>query len=1345
MASGGLMSTLMRRKAVEEDHMADTSLARVLGLVDLCCLAVGSTLGLGIYVLAGDVAKTEAGPAVVISFLVAAIASLFAALCYAEFAARVPKAGSAYVYSYVCVGEFVAFVIGWNLILEYVIGTASVARGYSTYVDSIFDQAMQKAFTECCGMDVDFLSAYPDFFALFLVMVLTLLLAIGVRESTRFNNVFTFANLVVVLYVIITGSFKADGANWRINPEEVPNWDYETYGSGGFMPFGISGVMAGAARCFYGFVGFDAVATTGEEAKNPQRSIPLAIIIGLTVIFLSYFGVSAVLTLMWPYYLQDEDAPIPAVFDHLGWESARWIVTIGALFGLSSSLLGALFPLPRILYAMANDGLIFRWMADIHPRFQTPFWSTLLAGVFAAAMASFFDLEQLVDMMSIGTLLAYSLVAVCVLVLRYRDETLGLVDHEADLADGPTLPATASTELLIGSGKNTTLVSRVFNLGRQQNPSHESARLVNHITIAYGVITVGFCAVLVFAAEELSDAEPWAIALAALLGTAMLLCVLIVKLQPESKAHLFFKVPLVPFLPMLSVFANVYLMMKLGPATWIRFAIWMILGLAMYFGYGIRNSSAASGSGKRKREHVQMTNLVPPTIVIEPATPLQRSAASSPHLAAGRSSVGSEPTELIVETAPDDGEERRANETAVGAGEKEKEEEAGDGEGKKEGGEAKEAADSLDQERTLVMFTQTVQRQRGLHAVIEATLRPDGGDPSRSRQLALVQRQIETDRLEQGYEPPPPPRPAAAPVIAEQSEEEKRTAERQAALHAAVARCLGAPAAGAPVPIRVSVEVHSEAPPDSELHETTERVAALLAGGEPDSRRKDQLLAEHWRRHEAAASEATPSPAPPEAAEAPRDPPPSLPEGFTEEVQRTHEAVVEQMAAEPALQQEADPAAALAALHASICDCFNRGWVDLGRGAALADRQKAAEAARGPPPPPVTPAPPPTSRVDPLTAEEKQHLERLHAAISECLSAVRTPPNSPTGGGGSRPPLTPLPIGPGHRPLQRVISNSSFQNIPPQSPQSPLARRVGDKFVIIPVSGDEDSEREDEPTEQPEVQRAIRAVRDEVQTAMARAAAAAGEGESEGEDEEEQKKKEKEREVEQGSSLGANQPAETTVESKPPATEPPAEVRRAMDAVLGEVLAASSPASPASPHSPSAPEEDRFSVSSDEPAEVAVSSGGSSGNVSGDEHSAQPTPEVRRAMNSVLSEMTTAAAARTDDPPPVDGPKPTDDPSTSGDDGPRVGGHDKPNQVAAPPEPNMKEQLDLIIKQAVQKAAKRVSEVPPTGEEEGAGPESPPPLENIGDGMHRIRSRKHKPAATFDMNELMARFEKRNT
>lgn len=295
-------------------------------------------------------------------------------------------------------------------------GSASVVKGLSTYVDSLMGYKIRGYFIENMPMNMPGLSEYPDFFAMTITLLFSVALAFGAKESSLINNLFTLTNLAVVIYVIICGSFKADTANWQIPASSVP----EGYGDGGFAPYGITGIIKGAAICFYGFIGFDVIATAGEEAKNPRRSLPIAIIVSLGVIFFAYFAISSVLTMMLPYYLQDENAPLPFVFRHYGWTVAEYIVLFGAIFGLCASLMGAMFPLPRIVYAMASDGLLFKNLSHIHPRYQTPFIGTLLAGALTGILAAVFNLSQLVNMMSIGTLMAYSVVGACVLVLRYE-------------------------------------------------------------------------------------------------------------------------------------------------------------------------------------------------------------------------------------------------------------------------------------------------------------------------------------------------------------------------------------------------------------------------------------------------------------------------------------------------------------------------------------------------------------------------------------------------------------------------------------------------------------------------------------------------------------------------------------------------------------------------------------------------------------------------------------------------------------------------------------------------------------------------------------------------------------
>ncbi|KYM94033.1 High affinity cationic amino acid transporter 1, partial [Cyphomyrmex costatus] len=578
-----LWRALSRRRVEENEDTKDERLARVLGLFDLTALGVGATLGLGVYVLAGSVAKETAGPAVSISFLIAAVASAFAGLCYAEFASRVPKAGSAYVYSYVTVGEFIAFVIGWNLILEYVIGTASVARGLSSYIDVLIGNIMGKALRSFMPIDVSFLSEYPDFFAFAMVMLLVVLLCIGVKESSILNNIFTVINLITITIVIVTGSMKADPSNWSIAPENIPD-SVKNGGTGGFMPFGVSGVMVGAAKCFYGFVGFDAVATTGEEAKNPQRHIPLAVVLSLIIIFIAYFGVSIVLTMMLPYYAQNADAPFPHAFDEIGWPVVKWIVNIGAIFALCTSLLGAMFPLPRVLYAMASDGIIFKTLSKVHPKTMTPIYGTVLSGLFIGLMTLIFNLQQLIDMMSIGTLLAYTIVAICVLILRYQKE-----ENSSNIS---VILPTSNYQLT-----PVNIFKELFNLQNRKEPTELSNKIAN-ISIAF------FCIVICIITFLINNMGVHLLAgnivISVILG--VLVIVLFLNLaaigrQPVQKTELSFKVPLVPLIPCLSIFINIYLMLQLDIFTWIRFATWLLIGFCIYGFYGIVHSE----QGKRDK------------------------------------------------------------------------------------------------------------------------------------------------------------------------------------------------------------------------------------------------------------------------------------------------------------------------------------------------------------------------------------------------------------------------------------------------------------------------------------------------------------------------------------------------------------------------------------------------------------------------------------------------------------------------------------------------------------------------------------------------------------------------
>lgn len=361
----------------------------------------------------------------------------------------------------------------------------------------------------------------------------------------------------------------------------------------------MAGIMAGAAKCFYGFVGFDCVATTGEEAKNPKRNIPLSIVFSLIIIFLAYFGVSTVLTMMWPYYaqvneikirkyfifkanhlFQHPEAPLPHVYEQIGWTEVKWIVSVGAVFALCTSLLGAMFPLPRILYAMSSDGLIYSSMKRVNNRTKTPLNATLFSGLVAAVMALIFDLHQLIDMMSIGTLLAYTIVAVCVLVLRYQDENMYCPNE---------IPST-----------QTQILRQICNLNNIKRPTTLSSNISKSAIILYCVCATAFCIFI-----DIISFDDFYVAHVFLLASVIIMFVLFIVIlrQPKSECNLSFKVPLIPFIPMLSILINLYLMFQLDFHTWIRFGVWLLIGYIIYFTYGIHRSIEGNRKKLELSEH----------------------------------------------------------------------------------------------------------------------------------------------------------------------------------------------------------------------------------------------------------------------------------------------------------------------------------------------------------------------------------------------------------------------------------------------------------------------------------------------------------------------------------------------------------------------------------------------------------------------------------------------------------------------------------------------------------------------------------------------------------------------
>jgi APA family basic amino acid/polyamine antiporter len=501
------MSQLLRVKPL--DHLlaeaADPSrrLKRSLGALQLTALGIGATVGAGIFssvgtAAAGGAAHVGAGPAVTLSFLLTALACGFAALCYAEFASMVPISGSAYTYAYATLGELVAWIIGWDLILEYAVGNVAVAVSWSGYFRQLLrglgvewplwlgvdyrtatqaaEQAVQAGAAGAASLgaateraaaafaqapriaDMPIIFDLPAFL---IVMLITWVLVVGIKESARLNSTMVVLNLGILAFFVIVGVMHVRPENW------TP-----------FMPNGFRGISSAAAIIFFAFIGFDAVSTAAEETKNPQRDMPIGMIASLVICTVVYVAVSLVLTGLVPWQELGTAEPLATAFAAINMNWAAGIVSAGAVFATTGVLLVFQLGQPRIFFSMARDGLLPQWAAKVHPKYQTPHITTILTGVLVAVFATFSNINEVIELTNIGTLFAFVLVSIGVMVLRYTDP------------------------------------------GR----------------------------------------------------------------------HRPFRTPLVPFVPLAAVAMCTYLMLALPLVTWIRFVIWLAIGLIFYALYGYRKS-----------------------------------------------------------------------------------------------------------------------------------------------------------------------------------------------------------------------------------------------------------------------------------------------------------------------------------------------------------------------------------------------------------------------------------------------------------------------------------------------------------------------------------------------------------------------------------------------------------------------------------------------------------------------------------------------------------------------------------------------------------------------------------
>ncbi|GAB2263751.1 hypothetical protein Droror1_Dr00025885 [Drosera rotundifolia] len=598
------LRSLVRRKQVDSERRSSSSasssgqqLAKALSVPHLIAIGVGSTIGAGVYILVGTVAREHSGPALAFSFLIAGIAAALSAFCYAELASRCPSAGSAYHYSYICVGESVAWLIGWALILEYTIGGSAVARGISPNLALLFggenSLPIFLARQTIPGLDI-----VVDPCAAILVLIVTGLLCVGIKESTLAQAIVTSANVCAMFFVIVVGAYLGFRSGW-------PGYKL----SSGDFPFGVNGMLAGSATVFFAYIGFDSVASTAEEVKNPKRDLPIGIASALSICCALYMLVSVVIVGLVPYYEMDPDTPISSAFATHGMQWAAYIITVGAVTALCSTLMGSLLPQPRILMAMARDGLLPSFFSDVSKKSQVPVKSTVTTGIVSAVLAFFMDVSQLAGMVSVGTLVAFTMVAICVLILRYVPPDEAPVPSSfQEYVDAVSVQYAGLSPTKLGTVKDDTLplidksaaVTVDFPLILKQvvqgdyTVSDGKRRKIAGWTIMLTCVGV-LLLTSIASCVQLPSIMRYPLCT---IGGGLLLSGLIVLtcIDQDEARHTFghaggFTCPFVPLLPIVCMLINVYLLINLGTGTWMRVSVWLLAGVVVYLFYGRTHST----------------------------------------------------------------------------------------------------------------------------------------------------------------------------------------------------------------------------------------------------------------------------------------------------------------------------------------------------------------------------------------------------------------------------------------------------------------------------------------------------------------------------------------------------------------------------------------------------------------------------------------------------------------------------------------------------------------------------------------------------------------------------------
>ena len=560
-----LVASLTRRKT-DDFVPSDSPLKRCMNVFDLTALGIGSLVDAGLYVVIGQVAHSVAGPAIILSFMIAAVASLLAGLCYAEFASRVSRAGSGYIYTYIAMGEIWAFLTGWCMITEYILSSASLAAASSEYINFLFNGSVYGFFKEEFGVwNEPALASFPDLLAFGLVIIVTLIVCLGAKESKLVLDITVLCNLLVVTFIVFVGAYYADASNWSSTEK--------------FAPYGWTGILTAASSCFYCFIGFDTIPSASEEAINPRVSVSLAILLSLGISLVAYIAVIIVLTMMVPYYQLKDLAPIAEAFAARGFRASKYIVSTGALCSMLSSLLAACFATPRLIYSIAYDGLIFGCFTKIDEDRKIPLRAVVVSGVLSALLAFFFDMRQLVEMVSIAAITTYTMVSISVILTRYQPSIDSAANEDQIKKQTQSWLRKLFLKRKKGSKGNYEKLPRDSVTTTCHAGATECSNTIANVTVTIMMLSMfALCILLKTWIISSDNIDTMTISAVSLYGVITIACLVVLGLQPQNGASFPFMVPGVPLLPAISIFINMLLLTLLQPLTYARFAIWITVG-----------------------------------------------------------------------------------------------------------------------------------------------------------------------------------------------------------------------------------------------------------------------------------------------------------------------------------------------------------------------------------------------------------------------------------------------------------------------------------------------------------------------------------------------------------------------------------------------------------------------------------------------------------------------------------------------------------------------------------------------------------------------------------------------